>query len=136
MARGQAKTDEGSPRRSILLWIAVVALTVHAALAFHESIAQSATMDEVVYAPAGETEWTDAVVNRPIAQGDRLWTDRGAGLLHLTLAPGERFFATLPPEAGASLAHAPVVHSHNRTIQSNAGSGYCDRCVDSGLQGE
>jgi hypothetical protein len=29
----------------------------------------------VVFAPAGETEWSDAVRNRPITRGDRLWTD-------------------------------------------------------------
>jgi DNA segregation ATPase FtsK/SpoIIIE-like protein len=32
----------------------------------------------VAFAPAGETEWVDAVLNRPITRGDRLWTDRGA----------------------------------------------------------
>src|SRR6185369_10764974 len=32
----------------------------------------------VVLAPAGDTEWTDAVLNRPITRGDRLWTDRGS----------------------------------------------------------
>ncbi len=32
----------------------------------------------VVFAPAGETEWIDATLNRPITRGDRLWTDRGA----------------------------------------------------------
>jgi hypothetical protein len=38
----------------------------------------------VVFAPAGETEWIDAVLNRPITRGDRLWTDRGARAeLHL-----------------------------------------------------
>ena len=38
----------------------------------------------VVFAPAGETEWVDAVLNRPITRGDRLWTDRGARAeLHL-----------------------------------------------------
>ena len=30
-----------------------------------------------MFAPAGQTEWSDVSVNRPIAQGDRLWTDRG-----------------------------------------------------------
>ncbi|MCM2251302.1 MAG: chromosome partitioning protein ParA [Ramlibacter sp.] len=29
-------------------------------------------------APPGDSEWTDAVLNRPITRGDRLWTDRGA----------------------------------------------------------
>ncbi|HXD43374.1 MAG TPA: DUF6600 domain-containing protein [Ramlibacter sp.] len=32
----------------------------------------------VVLAPAGDTEWTDAVLNRPLTGGDRLWTDRGS----------------------------------------------------------
>jgi len=32
----------------------------------------------VVFAPAGETEWLDARLNRPVTRGDRLWTDRGA----------------------------------------------------------
>lgn len=32
----------------------------------------------VVFAPAGETDWLDAIPNRPITRGDRLWTDKGA----------------------------------------------------------
>ncbi|MBI2772838.1 MAG: chromosome partitioning protein ParA [Burkholderiales bacterium] len=32
----------------------------------------------VAFSPAGDTEWTDAVLNRPLTQGDRLWTDRGS----------------------------------------------------------
>ena len=32
----------------------------------------------VVFAPAGETDWVDATLNRPITRGDRLWTDRGS----------------------------------------------------------
>lgn len=44
----------------------------------------SAIDGSVVFAPAGETEWVDAVLNRPITRGDRLWTDRGARAeLHL-----------------------------------------------------
>ena len=38
----------------------------------------------VVYAPAGETDWTDLPRNRPITRGDRLWTDDNARAeLHL-----------------------------------------------------
>jgi hypothetical protein len=38
----------------------------------------------VAFAPAGQTEWADAAVNRPITRGDRLWTDPGARAeLHL-----------------------------------------------------
>jgi hypothetical protein len=32
----------------------------------------------VALARAGETEWTDAVLNRPITRGDRVWTDPGS----------------------------------------------------------
>jgi hypothetical protein len=31
----------------------------------------------VALAPAGESEWADAVLNHPITRGDRVWTDRG-----------------------------------------------------------
>jgi hypothetical protein len=38
----------------------------------------------VVFAPAGETEWANAELNRPITRGDRVWTDPGARAeLHL-----------------------------------------------------
>jgi hypothetical protein len=38
----------------------------------------------VVFAPAGEDEWIDLPVNRPLTRGDRLWTDKGARAeLHL-----------------------------------------------------
>jgi hypothetical protein len=32
----------------------------------------------VVYAPAGDNEWTEANYNRPLTHGDRLWTDKGS----------------------------------------------------------
>ena len=32
----------------------------------------------VAVAPAGDNEWTNALPNRPLARGDRLWTDRGS----------------------------------------------------------
>lgn len=31
-----------------------------------------------VFAPAGDNEWTDAVANRPLTRGDRVWTDKGS----------------------------------------------------------
>jgi hypothetical protein len=38
----------------------------------------------VVFAPAGETDWGNAELNRPITRGDRVWTDPGARAeLHL-----------------------------------------------------
>lgn len=32
----------------------------------------------VALSPAGDTEWLDAPANRPLTQGDRLWTDKGS----------------------------------------------------------
>ncbi|TWO70890.1 chromosome partitioning protein ParA [Caenimonas sedimenti] len=38
----------------------------------------------VVFAPEGEEEWVDLPVNRPLTQGDRLWSDKAARAeLHL-----------------------------------------------------
>jgi hypothetical protein len=31
----------------------------------------------VAFAPAGATEWSDALPRRPVTRGDRLWTDKG-----------------------------------------------------------
>jgi hypothetical protein len=35
------------------------------------------TEGQVAYAPAGDNEWTDADLNRPLLPGDKLWTDPG-----------------------------------------------------------
>jgi hypothetical protein len=32
----------------------------------------------VSFVPAGESDWTEAQINRPLISGDKLWTDRGA----------------------------------------------------------
>lgn len=32
----------------------------------------------VSFSPAGDNEWTDAELNRPLTRGDKLWTDRGS----------------------------------------------------------
>src|SRR3954467_11739998 len=32
----------------------------------------------VTFSPAGDNEWTDAELNRPLLRGDRLWTDKGS----------------------------------------------------------
>jgi len=31
----------------------------------------------VAFAPAGDNEWIDAEINRPLVHGDKLWTDKG-----------------------------------------------------------
>lgn len=38
----------------------------------------SFTGGSVSFAPAGTDEWVNAIVNRPMTTGDRLWTDQGA----------------------------------------------------------
>src|ERR1700754_1516431 len=38
----------------------------------------SYTDGSVSMAPAGTEEWADAVVNRPLTSGDRMWVDEGA----------------------------------------------------------
>ena len=38
----------------------------------------TASEGSVMFAPPGETEWTEVPRNRPITRGDRLWTDDGA----------------------------------------------------------
>src|SRR5512141_1403733 len=38
----------------------------------------SAIDGSAVFAPAGQTEWSDAALYRPLTTGDRLWTDQGS----------------------------------------------------------
>ena len=71
------------------------ALTAAGALAQSDPPARagslSRTEGSVVLAPAGETDWADAALNRPVTSGDRLWTDPraraevqlGSAVLHL-----------------------------------------------------
>src|SRR5215467_2616833 len=37
----------------------------------------SYTGGSVSFAPAGTDEWVNAVINRPMTTGDKLWTDQG-----------------------------------------------------------
>lgn len=65
-------------------WVPLLALALAAVTATAQVdppgrvAALSHTEGSVAFAPAGQTEWSDAVVNRPITRGDRLWTDPGA----------------------------------------------------------
>src|SRR5579863_6797569 len=51
----------------------------------------------VSFAPAGETDWVEAVPNRPLTTGDQLWTDDGAraevqlGMAVIRLGPDTSF---------------------------------------------
>jgi hypothetical protein len=75
---------------SLLIRIAFRIASVLAMLAACDGQAQQAAADppgrvarlnyaegNVVSAPAGDDEWTDAQPNRPLAVGDKLWTDKG-----------------------------------------------------------
>ncbi len=51
----------------------------------------------VSFAPAGETDWVEAVPNRPLTTGDQLWTDEGSraevqlGMAVIRLGPATSF---------------------------------------------
>ena len=49
---------------------------------------------EVSYSPAGDDQWVQAQVNRPIVTGDRLWADQGARV-ELSLDNGSWFLGSL-----------------------------------------
>ena len=76
-----------SPSRSIqrllmrclpLLALAVAALNANAQADPPARVAAlSHAEGSVAFAPVGETEWSDASLNRPITRGDRVWTDPG-----------------------------------------------------------
>jgi hypothetical protein len=57
----------------------VLALSLAGAAAMAQSSPAGLTHIEgsVAFAPAGATEWSDATPRRPVARGDRLWTDKG-----------------------------------------------------------
>ena len=80
------------PGSVLLRWLAVLAMAFSAAASSAQQEldppARVASLSQiegsVAFAPAGETDWADAVPNRPITRGDRLWTDRGSRAeLHL-----------------------------------------------------
>jgi len=72
-----------SPRLFLIRWLAWLALVLGttAALAQSDPPARVATLSYIVgsvaFAHAGESDWADAPLNRPITRGDRLWTDPG-----------------------------------------------------------
>lgn len=72
-----------TPRWVLLLWVVFASGFAGAA---EEVITDppgrvarlSHTDGEVVIAPAGTEEWAEAILNRPLTSGDRLWTESGA----------------------------------------------------------
>ena len=70
--------------RSVVLSCLLSLAALHVASAEEEAdppgrVARLSYMDgDVSMAPAGTEEWADAVLNRPLTTGDRLWVDNGA----------------------------------------------------------
>jgi hypothetical protein len=72
----------------LLLGLLALMLPLSPAIAQADPQARAAVLSHVegsvVFAPQGATVWTDAVRNRPVTRGDRIWTDDGARAeLHL-----------------------------------------------------
>lgn len=74
-----------------LPWLAALLLSWFTSAAFAQAPQGEAEVDppgrvahvsaregEVVFAPSGEDEWIELPQNRPLTDGDRLWSDRGA----------------------------------------------------------
>ncbi len=72
--------QDGS-NRFIALLLAIVALTI-AGVANADPPARVARVGyangPVSFSPAGENDWVQATLNRPLVTGDRLWADAGA----------------------------------------------------------
>ncbi len=64
---------------ALLLWIASAALAQQQEADPPGRVAAlTHQVGSVVFAPAGEDEWVDLPLNRPLTRGDRVWTDAGA----------------------------------------------------------
>jgi len=94
----------GFRQHAFLVATLVVALAAHGAQAQDNGDDPPARAARLSYAhgatsfaPAGEDEWVDTVVNRPLVSGDRLWADDGgrleieAGSSALRLGAGTSF---------------------------------------------
>jgi hypothetical protein len=83
----------------------------------------SAVQGSVALAPAGETSWSDAPLNRPVTAGDRVWTDSGGradvhvgtAVLHLD---SESFLDVklLDDALLQAVLHEGVVQAHVRAL--------------------
>jgi hypothetical protein len=72
-----------SHRLAVISGLLFIFCTVGAARADQddppERVARLSQYDgDVSYSPAGEDDWVEAAVNRPLVRGDRLWTERNA----------------------------------------------------------
>src|SRR6516165_4004881 len=83
--RNKSKMSAAKWLTGLALFAALVALAVPPRAAAQDESEDppgraarlSYTGGSVSFAPAGSDEWVDAVVNRPMTTGDKLWTDRG-----------------------------------------------------------
>lgn len=102
---GTQRTVRRTPGRLASMLVAVVSLISFSALAQTPPGADTADPPtrvgrlawfggEVSYSPAGDDQWVQAQVNRPIVTGDRLWADHDAKL-ELSLDNGSWFLGSL-----------------------------------------
>ena len=83
--RNKSKMSAAKWLTGLALFAALVALAVPPRAAAQDDSQDppgraarlSYTGGSVSFAPAGSDEWANAVVNRPMTTGDKLWTDRG-----------------------------------------------------------
>ncbi|HEV7607884.1 MAG TPA: DUF6600 domain-containing protein [Steroidobacteraceae bacterium] len=81
---------------------------------------------DVSLQPAGEEEWADAIVNRPLTTGDKLWTDQGAraeiyvGQAAVRLGSNTGFsFLNVDDDTIQMRMTAGVINVHVRDLDSN-----------------
>jgi len=81
---------------------------------------------DVSLQPAGEDEWADAIVNRPLTTGDKLWTDQGAraeiyvGQAAVRLGSDTGFsFLNVDDDTIQMRVTAGVINVHVRALDSN-----------------
>jgi hypothetical protein len=81
---------------------------------------------DVSLQPAGEEEWADAIVNRPLTTGDKLWTDQGAraeiyvGQAAVRLGSDTGFsFLNVDDDTIQMRVTAGVINVHVRALDGN-----------------
>ena len=108
-SRGVPKRRASSLRRALVLTVSLILATIFTAAFGQRAAAQdqddppgrvarlSYMQGSVSFQPAGEDEWVEAVPNRPMTTGDKVWADRDSraevqlGSATLDLAPNTGF---------------------------------------------
>src|SRR3954465_2476962 len=80
------QSDSSHRLSRVLPWLGALLLSARAGTALAQEASDpparvayvSQRQGSVVFAPQGEEEWIELPQNRPLTEGDRLWTDAGA----------------------------------------------------------